>query len=86
MEKNELQTRFGLRCKELRATTGISQEAFAHLIGMDRSYFASIEVGRRNVTLSNIQKIARGFGIPMSELLAGVDVRDARRNPPPPHA
>ena len=40
--KNELSLQFGMRCKELRSETGLSQENFAHLIEMDRSYYASI--------------------------------------------
>ncbi|WP_322153406.1 helix-turn-helix transcriptional regulator [Paratractidigestivibacter sp.] len=67
-----MQTSFGIRCRELRSGTGLSQEGFANLIGMDRSYYASIEVGRRNVTLLNMMKIADGFGVSLSELLKGV--------------
>ena len=40
---------------------------------MDRSYYASIEVGRRNVSLSNLKKIADGFQITISELMRGVE-------------
>lgn len=72
-----LQKSFGMRCKELRAGLGCSQEQFANLIEMDRSYYASIEVGRRNVSLSNLKKIdlkkiADGFQITISELMRGV--------------
>ena len=70
-----LQKSFGMRCKELRAGLGCSQEQFANLIEMDRSYYASIEVGRRNVSLSNlkkIKKIADGFQISIAELMRGV--------------
>lgn len=70
--KNELSLQFGMRCKELRSETGLSQENFAHLIEMDRSYYASIEVGRRNVTLMNMKKIADGLGVTLSVLLDGV--------------
>lgn len=72
MDKEVLQVQFGDRCRELRSSLGISQEKFALSIDMDRSYYASIEVGRRNVTLSNIVKIAKGFHIPPSELIEGV--------------
>lgn len=68
----QIQTSFGTRCKELRSRTGMSQENLAYAIGMDRSYYASIEVGRRNVTLVNMKKIADGFGVTLSELLEGV--------------
>lgn len=72
MDTKTLQKSFGMRCKELRAGLGCSQEQFANLIEMDRSYYASIEVGRRNVSLSNLKKIADGFQISIAELMRGV--------------
>lgn len=69
----DLRISFGARCRTLRDETGLSQEAFANSIGMDRSYYASIECGCRNVTLLNMAKIAAGFGVTLSELLRGVD-------------
>lgn len=64
---------FGTRCRDLRNQTGLSQERFALMIGMDRSYYASIETGSRNVTLESIQKIASGFEISLAELFSGID-------------
>lgn len=58
----------GKRIKELRSHAGLSQEKFALQIGMDRTYFASVEAGRRNISICNIKKIADGFGISLSEL------------------
>ena len=72
MDTKTLQKSFGMRCKELRAGLGYSQEQFANLIEMDRSYYASIEVGRRNVSLSNLSKIADGFNISIAALMTGV--------------
>ena len=74
MDKNSLEISFGLRCRQLRYRTGLSQEKFSLMIGMDRSYYASIETGMRNVTLINMNKIAHGFGISLSELL--IDVKE----------
>lgn len=62
---------------ELRSKFGYSQEQFANRIDMDRSYYASIEVGRRNVSLSNICKIANGFNMSIAALMTGVtDITD----------
>lgn len=58
----------GQRIKELRNATGLSQERFALQIGMDRTYFASVEVGRRNISICNIKKIADGLGVSLSDL------------------
>lgn len=62
----------GERIRELRNKTGLSQEKFALSIGMDRTYFASVESGRRNISICNIEKIANGLGISLSELFAGL--------------
>ncbi len=62
----------GERIKELRKKTGLSQEKFALKIDMDRTYFATVESGRRNISLINIQKIADGLGVSISELFEGL--------------
>ena len=59
---------FANRIKELRKHTGLSQEKFALKIDMDRTYYASVEAGKRNVSLKNIKKLADGFGISLEEL------------------
>ena len=59
---------FGTRVRELRTQRRLSQEKFALQIGMDRTYLASVESGKRNISLENIDKIARGFGISLEEL------------------
>lgn len=58
----------GTRIKELRNQKGLSQEKFALDIGMDRTYFASVEAGKRNIAIINIKKIADGLGVTLSEL------------------
>ena len=70
--RDMLQTMVGLRIKELRAETGLSQERFALKIGMDRTYLASIEVGQRNVTMQNLAKIANGFDMTLAEFFDGI--------------
>jgi transcriptional regulator with XRE-family HTH domain len=39
---------------------------------MDRTYFASVEAGKRNVSIQNIKKIADGLGVSLSELFRGL--------------
>jgi transcriptional regulator with XRE-family HTH domain len=62
----------GKRIRELRIQTGLSQEKFALKIGMDRTYFASVEAGKRNIAICNIEKIADGLGVSLSELFEGL--------------
>lgn len=65
-------TVFGNRLRELRLATKLSQEKFALKIGMDRTYYASVEAGKRNISIRNIKKLADGFGISLSELFKGI--------------
>ena len=58
----------GKRIREIRMLTGLSQEKFALKIGMDRTYFASVESGKRNIAICNIKKIADGLNVSLSEL------------------
>ena len=58
----------GNRIRTLRQENGFSQEKFALNIGMDRTYFASVEAGKRNVAIVNIKKIADGLGVTLSEI------------------
>ena len=51
----------GKKIKQLRMKKGLSQEKFALEIGMDRTYFASVEAGKRNISICNIKKIADGL-------------------------
>ena len=67
-----IQIEFGRRIKSLRNETGLSQEKFALKIGMDRTYYASVESGKRNISLQNIEKIAKGFGVSISQLFGDI--------------
>ena len=62
----------GERIKELRKKTGLSQEKFALKIDMDRTYFATVESGKRNISLQNIEKIAKGLDVSLAELFEGL--------------
>ena len=63
----------GKRIQKLRKEkTGLSQEKFALKIEMDRTYFASVEAGRRNISIINIKKIADGLGVSLGELFEGM--------------
>lgn len=67
-----IQKRIGERIRDLRVQTGLSQEKFALKISMDRTYFASVELGRRNISIINLEKIANGLNISLSELFKDI--------------
>lgn len=64
--------KIGNRIRELRSHTGLSQEKFAQKICMDRTYFASVELGKRNISIVNIEKIANGLDVTLSEFFKDV--------------
>ena len=77
MPREDVKVLFGRRVRQLRTEKGVSQEAFAHTIQIDRSYFGSIERGERNVSLENICLIARGLGVAPAQLLMFDPLPDA---------
>ncbi len=75
-----LQQQFGQVIKQYRYKLGLSQEKFALSIDMDRTYYASVEAGKRNVSLCNIAKISKGLGIPISTLFMSIEKLDTEMN------
>lgn len=69
----DVQIAFGEALKQLRLNHGISQEKFALQIGMDRTYYASVEAGKRNISIQNIKKIADGFKLSLAALFLEVE-------------
>lgn len=63
----EITKSFGERIKQLRLERNISQEYLANLANMDRTYITSVENGRRNISIRNIEKICNAFQISLYE-------------------
>ena len=55
------------RMKELRREHGITQERYALMVGLNRSYLADIEKGNRNFGIDTLDKIVTGFGLTFAE-------------------
>ena len=68
-----IQLSFGSHIRKLRTEKGFSQEKFALHIGMDRTYYASVQAGKRNISIFNIQKIANGLDISLSKMFEGIE-------------
>lgn len=67
-----IKSKVGNKIRELRKQTGLSQEQFALSIGMDRTYFASVESGKRNISIINLEKIAKGLNVSLSDFFVGI--------------
>ncbi len=71
---------FGDALRELRGKRGVSQETVALEAGLNRGYYSGVERGVRNVSLTNITKIAHALGVPASEVLTRAEaIRGGRR-------
>ncbi len=64
---------FGLAVQRRRRKLHLSQEEAAAQVGLNRTYFADVERGARNVGLRNVVKIALGLGLSPSALLRNID-------------
>ena len=62
--------------RRLRVSAGLSQEELAYRTGLHRTYISSIERGKRNVSIDNLFKIARGLEIGPEELIGPVSNGD----------
>ena len=65
----DIKEKIGNRIRQLRQEKHFSQEAFADLCELDRTYISSIEKGKRNVSIVNLEKIANALNIKISTLL-----------------
>lgn len=69
MAKGNLQRRVGANLRHYRLERGISQEAFANVLGVHRTYMGGIERGERNLTLQSVESIAERLGLDPLALL-----------------
>jgi transcriptional regulator with XRE-family HTH domain len=65
----DIKQKFGIKVKEIRNTKGLSQEKLAELAQLHRTYISSVELGTRNVSLVNIERIANALDYPLHELM-----------------
>jgi len=66
----DIRSEFGIRVKELRARSGISQELLAERAGLDRTYMSGVERGERNISIVNIEKIAAALNVSIEYLFS----------------
>ena len=68
---------FGSNLRKYRKALGVSQEAFAEICGLHRTYISDIERFQRSISLDNIQKIADGLNIETYKLFMEDANKDA---------
>jgi transcriptional regulator with XRE-family HTH domain len=63
----DVKIKIGLRIKNLRELSNMSQKDLAYSSDIDRSYIASVENGQRNISIMNIEKIANALNVTLKE-------------------
>lgn len=72
-EQTDALAKLGQRIRTLRLAKGLSQGDLADLSELDRTYISGVERGKRNIAFLNLLVIANVFGVPLSEMLEGVE-------------
>jgi DNA-binding XRE family transcriptional regulator len=71
--EGDLQRTVGKNLRAYRMRRGLSQEAFADVIGVHRTYMGGVERGERNLTLKSVERIAEKIDVDALELLRPID-------------
>lgn len=66
--KQKILTQFGTTIRECRKKRGLSQEKLASKANLHRTYIGMIERGEKNITLSNIEKVANALEVDIKNL------------------
>ena len=68
----DINKQLGMRIKYLRSLRKWSQEDLALEANVNKNYLSDLERGERNPTIKVLEKIAKAFGISLSELFKGI--------------
>jgi transcriptional regulator with XRE-family HTH domain len=66
----DLLVRLGARIRMLRKARGWTQVEMAERVGIDRSFLADVERGKRNVSILNVELMAKGLKVSLSQLFS----------------
>ena len=66
----DLLIRLGDRIRTLRKKRGWTQVEMAEKVGIDRSFLADVERGKRNVSILNVELMAKGLKVSLSQLFS----------------
>lgn len=70
MVGSDMALRFGALVRERRVSKGLSQEEFALVCGVHRTYVGSVERGEKTVTIETANRFANALEIPLSQMFA----------------
>jgi transcriptional regulator with XRE-family HTH domain len=81
VENLNIRKKLGLRVKELRAVTGLSQEAFADKCGFARSYMSRVERGGANPSVDALEVLAIALGVQVKDLFNDTKPKATKKAP-----
>ncbi len=68
----QIQRQLGERIRKLRAQKGWSQEEFADIAGLHRTYIGAVERGEKNLTISTLLTLAKTLNTTVTQLFRGI--------------
>jgi hypothetical protein len=71
MIEGDLQRRVGAYLRRYRQDLGLTQEVFADVVGVHRTYMGVLERGERNLTLRSVERLATIIGVDPLQMLQG---------------
>jgi transcriptional regulator with XRE-family HTH domain len=74
MSADDILVRLGRAIRARREATGLSQEAFGDRIGVNRAYYGDLERGTRNVSVRNLDRVAKGLATTLAALFAEAEL------------
>ncbi|MFT0761929.1 helix-turn-helix transcriptional regulator [Scrofimicrobium sp. R131] len=81
MSVTRLQRAFGKNFRSHRQQLGLSQERFAEMLGVHRTYLGGIERGERNLSLQSIEYYCSRLGLDPLTMLTPVEDEQAQPDP-----
>ncbi|MFN8282628.1 MAG: helix-turn-helix transcriptional regulator [Chitinophagales bacterium] len=78
MANKDILVKFGQRVRKIRREMNLSQEGLSYKADLHRTYIGMIERAEKNITLINIEKIAKALNIDLNELFDGISVSKKR--------
>lgn len=71
----DIKGKVGLRIRHIREEKELSQKDLAYKADLDRSYIASVESGARNVSIVNVEKIAKALNVSLAYFFNGEEFK-----------
>ena len=77
--QTDILLKYGKAIRQMRQQKGISQEELADLCGLHRTYISDVELGKRNVSLENIERLAQALDANVSDVFVEIERTDSAK-------